>query len=380
MKENTKDRLRALAVLVGVIIGAGIFGVPYAVSKAGWVLGLFYFILLGAIILLIHLMYGEVILRTNERHRLPGFVRKFVGPKSANLVKVASTLGLWGALVAYLIIGSKFLFFLLNPVLGGSEFLYKIIFFMVGIFIIADRKRILSKVEVVLTFLLILVLLLIIGASFSHIDLSIIPRKVDDFFLPYGIIIFSLFGASAIPEMRDILSNQLSKMKTLIIWGTFITITITILFVLASLGTSGVNVTQDSISGFVPVLGSWVLYIGSLIGFLATFTSFLVIGDYSKNQFKLDFNKSENLSLLLAVGVPFFIFVAANPSFIKVLGLTGAFFGAIDSVFLIIVWQKAKIKGERNPEYEIKITKWLSYLVMILFLVGMSYEVISLVF
>jgi len=378
MFEQNKKSFRALSILLGVIFGAGIFGVPYAVAQSGWLLGIIYFFVLGTIILLIHLMYGEVVLRSNEKHRLPGFVSKFIGPKYGNFIKFASTIGLWGALIAYILIGGKFLYFITKPFLGGSEFLYQIIFFVISALIIASGIKILSKIELILTSILVIVLIFISVISLGHIDLNIIPTETTNFFLPYGVIIFALFGASAIPEMRDILSGQLHKMKSLIISGTIITIIVTMFFVFASLGTSGANVSEDSILSFVPIFGPWILYLGAVIGFLATFTSFLVIGIYLKDQFKLDFKKKELSSLFWSIGMPFLILIIMNPGFIEILGFTGTVFGAIDSIFLIILWQKAKIKGDRKPEYEIKINKWVSFMIMAFFLIGALYEIISI--
>lgn len=378
MFEQNKKSFRALSILLGVIFGAGIFGVPYAVAQSGWLLGIIYFFVLGTIILLIHLMYGEVVLRSNEKHRLPGFVSKFIGPKYGNFIKFASTIGLWGALIAYILIGGKFLYFITKPFLGGSEFLYQIIFFVISALIIASGIKILSKIELILTSILVIVLIFISVISLGHIDLNIIPTETTNFFLPYGVIIFALFGASAIPEMKDILSGQLHKMKPLIISGTVITIIVTMFFVFASLGTSGANVSEDSILSFVPIFGSWILYLGAVVGFLATFTSFLVIGIYLKDQFKLDFKKKELSSLFWSIGMPFLILIIMNPGFIEILGFTGTVFGAIDSIFLIILWQKAKIKGDRKPEYEIKINKWVSFMIMAFFLIGALYEIISI--
>jgi tyrosine-specific transport protein len=378
MLSKNKQFFKALFLLLGVVFGAGIFGLPYAISQSGWLLGLIYFITLGLIILLIHLMYGEIVLRTNERHRLPGFVTKFIGPKYGNFIKFASTIGLWASLLAYILIGGRFLFLISKPFLGGNEFLYQIIFFGFSALIIISGIKMLSKIEVILTSILVFILIFIGAISLKHIHLNNLPIQVNDFFLPYGIILFSLFGASAIPEMKDILSGQLSKLKSIIIWGSIITLSITIFFAFTSLGVSGLNVSQDGISGLVPALGPWVLYLGSILGFLATFTSFLVIGTYLKEQFQLDFKKNEIASVFWSIGIPFIILILINPNFIQIIGFAGTVFGAIDSIFLIIVWQKAKIKSDRKPEYEIKIKKWFSFVLLGLFLIGAIYEIYTL--
>jgi len=168
-------------------------------------------------------------------------------------------------------------------------------------------------------------------------------------------------------------------MKSLIIYGTLIVILITIFFVFASLGISGVNVSEDSILSSVSVLGPWILYIGAIVGFLATFTSFLVIGVYLKDQFTLDFKKKKLSAFFWSIGIPFIILMIINPGFVEILGFTGTVFGAIDSIFLILVWQKAKTKGDRNPEYELKMKKWVSFLIMAFFLAGAFYEILSLI-
>src|SRR3989338_9272992 len=171
MFKQNKKSLKALSILLGVIFGAGIFGVPYAVAQSGWFLGIIYFFVLGTIILLIHLMYGEVILRSNEKHRLPGFVSKFIGPKYGNFIKFASTIGLWGALIAYVLIGGKFLYFMAKPFLGGFEFLYQIIFFVVSAVRIASGIKILSKIELFLTSILVVILIFISVISLGYVDL-----------------------------------------------------------------------------------------------------------------------------------------------------------------------------------------------------------------
>ena len=69
----------ALSTLVGTIVGAGIFGIPFAMLKSGIVPGLFYLFLLGAIICLLHLFFGEVCLRTSGKHRLVGYANIYLG-------------------------------------------------------------------------------------------------------------------------------------------------------------------------------------------------------------------------------------------------------------------------------------------------------------
>jgi amino acid permease len=65
-----REFLIALATLIGTAIGAGLFGLPYVVAKAGFFPSLMMMFLLGLLALVSNLMYGEIILRTKGGCRL----------------------------------------------------------------------------------------------------------------------------------------------------------------------------------------------------------------------------------------------------------------------------------------------------------------------
>ena len=70
----SKNFCGATATLIGTIVGVGIFGVPYVVAKSGFLLGLLFLFGLGGVALLLHLFYGEIVLRT------PGGSRERIEP------------------------------------------------------------------------------------------------------------------------------------------------------------------------------------------------------------------------------------------------------------------------------------------------------------
>ena len=65
----------AIATLSGTIIGAGLFALPYITLKVGFWMILAYFLLLGGVVILIHLFFGELALKTPDFKRLPGFAK-----------------------------------------------------------------------------------------------------------------------------------------------------------------------------------------------------------------------------------------------------------------------------------------------------------------
>jgi len=63
---------RGVALLMGVTIGAGILGIPYAFSQVGLVSALITFVVAGLLVLIVQLYLGELALSTKEPHQLPG--------------------------------------------------------------------------------------------------------------------------------------------------------------------------------------------------------------------------------------------------------------------------------------------------------------------
>ena len=119
----------AIAMMIGMIVGVGIFGVPYAVEKVGFALGIFYIFVLGMMLLLIHLLYSEIVLRTDGVHRLVGYAEIYLGKKGKIVTAASQILSFYGALVAYIIIGGQFLHMVLSPIFGGTVLVYQIGFF-----------------------------------------------------------------------------------------------------------------------------------------------------------------------------------------------------------------------------------------------------------
>ncbi len=74
-----KGVYKAIATLIGTIIGAGVLGLPYVISQAGFNLGLILILIIGLAVLYMNLFYGEVVLRTKTAHQLAGYAEKYLG-------------------------------------------------------------------------------------------------------------------------------------------------------------------------------------------------------------------------------------------------------------------------------------------------------------
>lgn len=95
----------AIATLSGTIIGVGLFALPYITLKVGFWVMLCYFLVLGALVILIHSFFGELALKTPDFKRLPGFAKFHLGNWGERIALISTILGIFGAILAYLIVG-----------------------------------------------------------------------------------------------------------------------------------------------------------------------------------------------------------------------------------------------------------------------------------
>ncbi len=375
-----KKLLLVSSILLGTIIGAGIFGIPYAIKGSGLIPGFFYFLILGGAILLIHLLFGEVILRTREKHRLPGYAKKYLGNKGRILITISTIVGLAGTLLAYIIIGGDFLKLIFSSFLNLPSFYFSLIFWFILAFFIFRGIKLIARAELLMNialFSVIFLLIFLVLPKFNLQNFSIINLK--GIFLPYGIILFSLIGYPAIPIIAEILKKPEEKkgLKKIIILVISIVIVLYFLFTISIIGVSGNNTTPEAFQGLIPYLNQNIVILGALFGVLAISTSFLVLGNYFKNTLFYDYKIPRQFSALIACGLPLILFLIGFRNFIETIGLVGTFIGAIEGIAIVLIFKKAKSLGNRKPEYCLKTPAILLYFLIAIFVLGAIFQIFN---
>ncbi|MFH1392682.1 MAG: aromatic amino acid transport family protein [bacterium] len=332
-----KNFLYAVALLIGTIIGVGVFGIPYVAAQAGFSIALIYLAGLGIIILLIHLFYAEIVLKTPGKHRLVGYAEKHLGKWGKNIATVSSVFGLYGALLAYIIVAGQFL----KVLFAGSAFNWSLVFFLFGALFIFLGLKLIAQAEFFMTGLLFAAMIIIFVFGWGHIDWqNLSTLNFSYFFLPYGVIFFALGGIEAIPQMRELVNNK--KLKLAVVLGTLIPVILFIIFVIVVLGVTGPNTTQEALIGLQQILGPKIMLIGLIFGVLALMTSFLTLGLNLKEIFWYDYKINKNLAWVLACFVPLLFFILGIRNFIDVIGLVGAILGGINGLIIAVIYGKLK--------------------------------------
>ncbi|MFH1318623.1 MAG: aromatic amino acid transport family protein [Candidatus Omnitrophota bacterium] len=371
MAGGRKNFLFALSILIGTVIGAGLFGLPYVIAQSGIMPGLFYFLILGVAMTVIHLLLGEAFLRTEGNCRLAGLAKIYLKARGEKIAVVSIILGSIGILLAYIVIGGDFLKILFS---GSSESFYLSIFFwaVCSLFVFRGVKFIALAeffTNIVFFLIIFIVFLFVLPKTNIH-NFSLF--NFSGVFLPYGVILFSLIGLNAVPEIIGFLKIGKSErnFKRVIIVGYSIVVIFYLLFAFIVVGISGSQTSPEAFQGLIPFLGGNIIFLGALAAVITLIDSFIVIGLNLKNVLVYDYRVNKILASLVVCGFPLTLFLLGFRNFIEIIGLVGIIVGTIQGILIILIFRKAKKLGDRKPEYSLNIPRFVLYLLIAIFIVG----------
>jgi len=371
-----KNFFYATAVLIGTIVGAGVFGIPFVAAQSGFLIGAVFLVVLTGVSMALHLMYGEVVCRTKKKHRLVGYAEHYLGRKGKVVITFSVLFGLYGALLVYIIISGEFLSAIFSPLFGGSALIYGLAFFAIGALAIFKGLFLIERLELIMTLFLVLVVFLIFFSGLPNLDISNLKTiDLKYFFLPYGVILWALGGSSAIPEIKEILKRDGKRYKKIIILGTVLPAILYFLFMFIVVGVTGADTSPEAIKGLTSFLGKGMIILGAIFGALAAMTSFFVIGLVIKKVFWYDYGVNKHLSWFLTCSIPLLGFLLGLRAFIPIIGFLGVVLGAVNGTAIVLIYKKAKKSGDREPEYSLKIPSIITYALIGVFILGLIYQI-----
>ena len=371
--------IRASLALTGAIVGVGIFGVPFVFAQAGLAVAGGFFVLITLLILTQHVMYAEVIERTGERHRITGYSEIYFGRYAKNFVGLGVLVSRYGTQLAYIVVANKFLNMLFGPV-AGVEYLWGVIFALIFSAGIVLGIRAMERVQIAFVIFLVITIGIILGLGIPRINIeNFTTLNLKAAFLPYGVILFSLAGAPAIPEIRAMIKQDGKHFVNSVILGSLLAALLTIAFAVVVLGVSGDSTSEEAISGLIPALGKEAAYLGAIMGILAIATSFLIFGINLKEAFRYDWKLNRVASEVLATAVPPILFLAGLRQFIEIIGVTGAVFGALIGSMTVLVFMRARVRGKKKPKFSVRIPNAISWLIVAAFITGGILEIVLIV-
>ncbi|MDP2966806.1 MAG: aromatic amino acid transport family protein, partial [bacterium] len=321
---------------------------------------------LGALVILIHLFFGELALKTPDFKRLPGFAKIYLGNWGQIAAYTSTILGIFGALLAYLIVGGEFLTELFLPIFGGSSLVYTLFYFVIAAALIFFGIKAIAKVEFwgLVLFFIILFAIFFQGKLFITIENLFPSPDISYIFLPYGIILFSLWGAALIPEVEEMLGKEKNLLLKIIPIAILIPMVVYLFFIYLILGITGTQTTESALTGLRNVLGDGIVSLALIFGLLTTFTSFITLGLTLKKVFWYDLKIGKNIAFAITCFIPLVLFLIGIKQFIPIISFVGATMLGIDGILILLMYRTI------NPK------NLLVFPLILVFFAGIIYEII----
>lgn len=366
-------------MMVGAIVGVGVFGLPYIFAKAGFALALVELLIMGFLLTILQLMQAEIAIQTNGRQRLVGYVRTYLGHGWSWLVTIALAGGIWGAMLAYMIVGGKFLFLFGSSVLGGTEFIYSLLVAGIASALIYRGLRFASKVEIIVVGALLFLFLFIVLACLPYIKPAAwLPVNFDHIFSPYGVILFSLAGVGIVPELHDVLGKQSrAKLGQVIVTGMVLIVSLYALFSAAVVGVTGALTTEVAFDGLIPILGDTFRVFATGLGTLTILSIYFMLGIELLNTLHFDFRLPHKLSWAIVTIVPVIAYLLGAREFIQVVGFVGSVFAGALGILIALTYDRMKRGPICREHHCLNFPSILTWMLILLFVGGIFYEIMS---
>ncbi|MFA6099567.1 MAG: aromatic amino acid transport family protein [Patescibacteria group bacterium] len=346
MKQNSRVRDVVLN-LVGTVIGAGIFGLPPVMAKTGILGGTILFFGILLVGLSLHLLYVQVVLADKAKRRLAGYAEHWVGHWAKWFAFVVFFLKCSGAILAYIILGGEFLSIIARGFgLDLNLWIWQLIFWAVGAFIVFFGLKIVTFVEDELTWILISAMLFSMVVLFPFFDWqSIAMWQPLGFWQALGVMFFAVTAMTIIPEAVEIGGRNAKIANSGIFWGTIISGILSWGFGLTiALAYPQITSSKDIGLAFPPIFW-WLI---PVIGILAVITSYITITQAVKNLWHWDAKANPVVSWIIAIAFPLLLFAVTSRNFLDTIGFVGGVLTGLSGLIICLcAWFAMRRRGAR---------------------------------
>ena len=365
-----KNFLISIAILSGTILGAGIFSLPYILGQVGIVLAAAYLVFFGVVYFLVHRFYGEALQTAPSGHNFLYFLRE--------------SMGLWAWEISSVLILAEFLliltvYLILAPafgalIFGAAAWPVLLAFWAFGSLFIFFRLNVVGWTEFIGVAALIVFTGLIFSFGSRLVAVPTWPYALSWplVFLPFGPLLFSLAGRSAMAQVVD-KERESAKagapfsVTKVAFWGTSIAAAIYFIFAVGILRLTP-NPAPDTLSGLTGLPAAVAAVLG-VVGIIAIWKSYIVIGLNAKEMLDFDLRWPKFLGGLTIIAAPLVFYLIGLNNFLSAIGLLGGIFLAFDSALVVHIWRRLVPKSKWRP------VSWILYAI---FLAAAVYEIASL--
>lgn len=375
MNNILQTLLKPASILSGIIIGAGVFSLPFIFITAGLATSFLYLLFFGFIFILLYIFYADIIVRTPGEHRFVGYARLYLGDWGFFAALFIGLAQLFFVLAIYLILAPSF-----SQMLFGGSFAYHLlIFWIIGSLTIFSDSRRLADLEFFIVAGIALILALIFFMGIGGFINSPAGFGIPDLtkFLAVGPILFSLSGSLAVTEIVSYFREAkipISFLRNSLILGGVIPIIAYGAFVLGIIGLSPA-VSEDAVSGLIGSISPVLLGIVGILGLLSLISSYVVVGVNIRRIIQYDLSLPKIIGGITAVLAPILLYTLGFQNFIGAVSFVGMIFLPMESILIIAMWLRANRRLESSP---ILVPNWMQIFIPVILLVFLIALTLSL--
>lgn len=366
-----------IAILVAAAtIGEGVFALPYVIQMAGWLLTLCYFVALIAAVSVAHIIYLRTLGEVHEKERLLGLAKKYFGGAGFWIGFIAIVVGILLGFVAYLVLGAKFLGVLfpgISPAVALGIF-----WFLLSCLVWGSEGKI-AGLEIAGVALIACAIFFIFFSGRPDLALANMPFAAPgNFFLPFGVVLFSLAGWTAVEPVYEFIRRRKSStdpaQKRTGMFGAFVVgaALAALLYWLFALGVIGdaAHVAADTLSGIAgwPV---WRKDILAIIGLASVCVVSMPLAREMRGAMEKDLKWNSFVSRAIIICLPLAVVLSGFTDFSAIVGLAGGVFISTQYLLILSVGRRALVLSSRE--------KLLLDVLSIIFIAAAVYEVASFV-
>ncbi len=363
-----KDVLRGAFIILGSVVGAGIFFLPYAASKIGF-FGAIISLLIGISVgLFLALLYLEALLKV-DGHRMSDIPRRLGYKHITHYALFTKYLSIYLAAFIYVVSISEILHYLFLNFFGIniSMNVFKLILISIFFVIIYMNPPGYGKIESVLVyglyFMIFFMIIYLFISKFSLSNLFSVKLNLNMIPLFIGLFLFACFDYMTCPEVYKMLGYNAKKLKKSVLLAYLLVFTLYLFFIVAFLGVYGTNVKEiaiENFTGYLLIISSFIL----IISMMTSGNNFLYIAkDTLIDRFGIS-----NLPATLITVLPLFSSLFFPGSIIEVVDALATISTANSSIFISLISEITKKKVAKETPiktgYTIPFTILLSSLVI----------------
>jgi amino acid permease len=335
------DVILGTLILTSTIIGLGIFTLPYTLINSG-IYFYFWILVIPVLILIFHLAYSEIIFKIEKKHNLPQIASFIINRKLKLPVWFFDYFGLIFVFWVYLIVMNNFLIKIL-----GINFDFKLIISFIIVLLILFEENVFSKIDAIISLLLIFLFIFISFYFLGHIDTNKYSQiNKLNFWLPYGILLFSYSGYHSLQLVYDLIKKNKKKMVLINIFSLLIVTIIYLFFTLSVVGAiDQEKISPISLFSLIDLLPSYFKFFIIILFLVSIVTTFLSLAFYLKRGLISDFNINNFPSWLIVSFSIILLSFFNYENIIKIIGLIGDLFIGFNILIILFCYLKLKEKS-----------------------------------